>query len=87
MKIIPIGNRVILEQIEKESKTSSGIYIPTSSSEIDNVGKVIAVGDVKNVKVGDTVVYAKFSSTEVTSRTKKFLIVEEKDILGIVREE
>ena len=86
MKIKPIGNRVLLKPVEKKSRTESGIYIPSSGDDFDNLGRIIEVGgDVTKVSLGDTVVYSKFSSTEVSDSTKKLLIVEEKEILAIVR--
>lgn len=87
MKIIPIGNRVVLKPVEKKEKTNSGIYIPKSEKDDNNLGKVVAIGnEVTKVKEGDSVVFSQFAGTEVSYSEGKFIITEEKDILGLVKE-
>jgi chaperonin GroES len=82
MKIMPRGDKVLLEILNKEEKTEGGIYIPKENNS-DNMGKVIEVGPkVSDIRSGDLVFYAKFSGTEIKKYNKSYLIIEEKDILG-----
>ncbi|HKL37443.1 MAG TPA: co-chaperone GroES [Bacteroidales bacterium] len=86
MKHKPLKDRVLVEPMEAEEKTASGIIIPDSAKEKPQKGQVIAVGDGKKdepmtVKEGDTVIYGKFSGTEITIDGKDYLIMREDDIL------
>jgi len=88
MKQKPLKDRVLIEPMEAEEKTSSGIIIPDSAKEKPQKGKVVAVGDGKKdepmtLKEGDTVVYGKYAGTEVTIDGKDYLIMREDDILLI----
>lgn len=95
MKMKPLFDRVILKLIENKNKTSSGIYIPESTSEKPYVGKVVAVGeggkidgneiDIK-VKVGDKVLFSKFAGIEYKVENDEFLIIRQGDILAVVEE-
>jgi len=89
----PLFDNVLIEPLEKEEVTRSGIFIPDSAKEKPSQGKVVAVGpgtrhDGKDVgmpvKVGDTVVYKKWGGHEVKVDGKDLLLVEVKDIMGIV---
>jgi chaperonin GroES len=89
VKIKPIADRVVVEPAEAETKTVGGIIIPDTAKEKPQRGKVIAVGDGKKdepmtVKVGDNVLYGKYSGTEVSIDGKDFLIMRESDIYAIV---
>ena len=94
MKIKPLSDRVVIEPIEAEEKTSGGIFLPDTAKEKPQMGKVVAAGPGKTsdsgdlikmeVKVGDKVLYGKYSGTEVTFDNKEYLIVRESDILAIV---
>lgn len=89
LKIRPLADRVIVEVAAAESKTASGIIIPDTAKEKPQRGKVIAVGNGKKdepmtVKVGDTVLYGKYSGTEVSIDGKDYLIMKEADIYAIV---
>ena len=89
LKIQPLADRVLVEPQEAETKTASGIYIPDSAKEKPQQGKVVAVGSGKKdhemtVKVGDTVLYGKYSGTELKLDGKDYLIMREDDILAIV---
>ena len=89
INIQPLADRVIIEQAEAETKTASGIIIPDTAKEKPQKGKIIAVGegtsDYKmNVKVGDRVLYGKYSGTELTIDDTDYLIMKENDIFGIV---
>ncbi|MGL5207321.1 10 kDa chaperonin [bioreactor metagenome] len=91
----PLADHIIVEAIVKEEKTSSGIYLPdTAAKEKPQTGKVIAVGKGKvlengtrvepEVKVGEVVVFAKYSGTEVKVDEKEYLILSERDILAVL---
>lgn len=93
--IKPLGDRVVVKAEEAEEITSSGLYIPDSAKEKPQRGTVISVGPgrVENgtkiemtVKEGDTVLYGKYSGTEITLNSEEYLIMRESDILGIVEE-
>ena len=84
----PIGLRVLIERIEEEAKTASGIIIPDNAKEKPLEGKVIAISkDVEEdenlpINVGDVVVFAKYSGTEITLDGKEYLVLNTDDILG-----
>jgi chaperonin GroES len=90
----PLGNRVVVEPLEQEEITSGGIVLPETAKEKPQKGTIVAVGpgdrddDGKrialDVKVGDVVLYAKYSGTEIKVDGKKVLILRESDILAIV---
>ncbi len=89
LNIKPLADRVLVEPVEAETKTASGIIIPDNAKEKPQQGKVIAVGNGKKdepmtVKVGDTVLYGKYSGTELKLEGKDYLIMRESDILAIV---
>jgi chaperonin GroES len=94
MKFRPLHDRVLVERIEAEEKTAGGIIIPDTAKEKPQEGKVVAVGagakaeDGKvtplDVKAGDTILFGKWSGTEVKVDGKDLLIMKESDILGIV---
>ena len=85
----PLADRVLVEPEAAEEKTASGIIIPDTAKEKPQRGKVVAVGtgtsDHKmNVKVGDSILYGKYSGTELTISDTDYLIMKESDIFGIV---
>lgn len=90
----PLHDRVVIERVEAEEKTASGIVLPGSASEKPDMGVVIAVGDGKvldngtkiamNVKAGDKVLFGKYSGQAVKLDSKEYLVMREDDILGIV---
>ena len=89
LKIQPLSDRVLVEPQEAETKTASGLYIPDSAKEKPQQGKVMAVGNGKEdfkmtVKVGDTVLYGKYSGSELKFDGKDYLIMREDDILAII---
>lgn len=87
MSFKPLGSRVLIERVEEEKKTASGIYIPDNAKEKPLEGKVIAIGKVveeeAEVAVGDKVVFAKYTGTELSLDGKEYLVLETSDILGI----
>jgi chaperonin GroES len=94
MKIRPLQDRIIVKRLEEEEKTKGGIIIPDSAKEKPQEGKVIAVGKGKltedgkllplDVKVGDRILFGKYSGTEVKIEGEEHLIMREEDILGII---
>jgi len=94
MKLKPLGGRVIVEPIEQEEMTAGGIILPETAKEKPQEGKILAAGPGERdeageripmeVQVGDKVLYAKYSGTEVKMDGKKLLILRESDILAVV---
>ena len=89
VNIKPLADRVLIEPMEAETKTASGIYIPETAKEKPQQGKVVAVGpgtkDEKvTVKVGDKVLYGKYAGTELKLEGNDYLMMRESDVLAIV---
>jgi chaperonin GroES len=94
MNIRPLHDRIIVERLEEETKTAGGIIIPDTAKEKPQQGKVIAVGKGKktedgkilplDVKVGDKILFGKYSGTEIKLDGKEFLMMREDDVLGVV---
>lgn len=94
IKLKPLGDRLVVEPIEKEEVTPGGIILPETAKEKPQEGKVLAVGPGRrddegnripmDVKEGDRVLYAKYAGTEVKLDDKKLLILRESDILALV---
>ena len=94
MNIRPLHDRIIVERLEEETTTASGIIIPDSAKEKPMQGDVVAVGKGKmtedgkvlplDVKVGDKVLFGKYSGTEIKIEGKEFLMMREDDVLGVV---
>ena len=94
MKFRPLHDRVLIESLESEEKTAGGIIIPDTAKEKPQEGKVIAVGPGSkteegkiipmDVKVGDRVLFGKWSGTEVKIDGKEYSIMKENDIMGVV---
>ena len=89
LNIKPLADRVLVEPVEAETKTAAGIIIPDKAKEKPQKGKVVAVGNGTKdepitVKVGDTVLYGKYSGTELKLEGNDYLIMRESDILAIV---
>jgi chaperonin GroES len=90
MQIKPFEDRVLVEPEElEETRTKSGIIIPDTAKEKPRTGKVIEVGTdeelAENIKVGDKIVFAKFTGDEVEFEGKKYLIVSRGDILAVIK--
>jgi chaperonin GroES len=96
MAITPLHDRILVERLEAEEKTSGGIIIPDNAKEKPQKGKVVAVGggnkDEKgnrialDVKKGDVVLFAKWGGTEVNFEGKEYLIMKESDVLAIIED-
>ena len=89
VKIQPLADRVLIRPAKAEEKTAGGIIIPDTAKEKPQKGLVVAVGKGKKdepmtVKVGDTVLYGKYSGTEITLDGKDYLIMRESDIVAII---
>ncbi len=92
--IKPLGDRVVIELVEQEEKTASGIVLPDSAKEKPQEGKVVAVGSGRvtdngervalEVNEGDRIVFSKFAGTEVKYSGTEYLILRENDILAVV---
>lgn len=97
MAIQPLGDRVVVKLLEMEEKTKGGIILPDVAKEKPQEGKIIAVGKGRlledgslkpfEVRVGDKVLFARYSGSEVTHRDQEYLLVKEDDILAVVRDE
>ena len=91
-KLQPLADRVLVKPMEREEKTKSGIYLPDTAKEKPQEGKVIAVGPGKmsddgkrivlDIKVGDTVIYAKYGGAEIKIDDEDMIILRESDILA-----
>ena len=94
MKLKPLADRILIKRIEEDNKTPGGIIIPDNAKEKPMHAKVIAVGPGKaspegnirplQVKVGDTVLFSKYSGTEISLDGDEHLILKEEDVLGII---
>lgn len=94
MKITPLHDRIVVEAAAREEKTASGIFLPDNSQEKPQRGKVLAVGPGKrldsgqlapvDVKAGDTVLYGKYSGTEVTVDGEDYIILRADDVLAVI---
>ncbi len=92
--IKPLGDRVVIELVEQEEKTASGIVLPDSAKEKPQEGKVVAVGSGRvtengktvelEVAEGDRIIFSKFAGTEVKYEGTEYLILRENDILAVV---
>lgn len=82
----PLGDYVVAQAEEAESKTASGLYLPEAAKEKPKTSIVVAVGkDVKQIKVGDRIVYKSYSQTEVKVGKDEYILVKEEDILATVK--
>ena len=93
-KIRPLGDKVLIQRLEAETKTAGGIVLPDSAKEKPKRGKIVAVGEGKltedgkraemQVKKGDEVLFSSYAGTEITVGTKELMIMSEDDILAII---
>ena len=93
MKLTPLGDRVVLKQLEAETTTKSGIVLTTATQEKPQEAEVVAVGPggmvygkevTMQVKVGDKVIYSKYAGNEVKLEDEEYIIVKQNDILAVV---
>ena len=94
MKFRPLYDRILVERVESEEKTKGGIIVPDTAKEKPQQGKIIAVGQGKRlengklipleVKAGDTILFGKYSGSEIKIEGNEYLIMKEDDVLGLV---
>ena len=86
MKILPLGDRVLVKAKAVEEKTASGIYIPQTAQEKTQVATVVAIGDDESikVKVGDEVIHDKYAGTQFKDNGEEYLILNYADILAVL---
>ena len=94
MNLKPLGDRVVVEHVEQADKTAGGVFLPDTAKEKPQEGKVLAVGSGRTldngtkvpmeVKVGDRILYSKYSGSEIKIEGTDYLVISEKDILAIV---
>jgi chaperonin GroES len=94
MKVRPLHDRILVERVEEEEKTKSGIYIPDTAKEKPQKGKIVAVGDGKmndkgeriklDVKKGDLVLFQKYGGDEIKLDGKELIIMREEDVLAVI---
>ncbi len=97
MSLKPLGDRVVVEHVEQAEKTAGGVFLPDTAKEKPQEGRVLAVGTGRtldngtvlplSVKVGDKIIYSKYSGSEIKYEGKEVLIISEKDVLAVVSEE
>jgi chaperonin GroES len=90
----PLGDRVVVEHVEQADKSAGGVFLPDTAKEKPQEGKVLAIGSGRTldngtkvpmeVKVGDRILYSKYSGSEVKIEGKEYLIISEKDVLAIL---
>ncbi|AKM17636.1 co-chaperone GroES [Geobacillus sp. FSL K6-0789] len=91
----PLGDRIVIEVVETEEKTASGIVLPDTAKEKPQEGRVVAVGAGRvldngqrvapEVEVGDRIIFSKYAGTEVKYDGKEYLILRESDVLAVIR--
>lgn len=95
MKLVPLGDKVVLKQLEAEEKTKSGIVLPGQAQEKPQQAEVVAVGPggvvdgkevTMQVKPGDKVIYSKYAGTDVKLEDEEFIIVKQNDIVAVVED-
>lgn len=94
MKIKPLGDKIVVERLEAEEKTSGGIVLPDTAKEKPKEGKVIAVGEGKvledgkrakfQVKKGNRILFSSYAGTEVTVDGEEYLVMSEEDVLAVI---
>lgn len=86
VNIQPLADYLVAQEEEPETRTASGLYLPEKAAEKPKVAKVLAVGkDVKQVKVGDRIIYKSYSTTDVKMGSDEYILVKEEDVLATVK--
>ncbi len=94
LNVKPLGDRVVIKPLEAEDKTKGGIILPDTAKEKPQEGKIVAIGKGKiddagkaipmEVKIGDKVLYGKYSGTEITIDKEQYIILKEEEILAVI---
>ena len=97
MNLKPLGDRVVVEHVEQADKSAGGVFLPDTAKEKPQEGRVLAVGTGRtldsgtkvamDVKVGDKIIYSKYSGSEIKIEGKEYLIISEKDVLAVFTDE
>ncbi len=97
MNLKPLGDRVVVEHVEQADKSAGGVFLPDTAKEKPQEGRVLAVGTGRtldsgtkvamDVKVGDKIIYSKYSGSEIKVEGKEYLIISEKDVLAVFTDE
>jgi chaperonin GroES len=95
MKVVPIGDKILIERVQSKDRTEGGIVIPDSAKEKPKRGEVVALGDGRElesgetagfqVQEGDEVLFESYAGTEVTFDGREYLLMSEEDLLGIIQ--
>ncbi len=94
MKLIPLGERVVIRKLEKEETTASGIVLPSSAQEQPQYAEVVAISDKVekddelkgSIKTGDHVIYSKYAGTDVKLDDEQYIVIKLEDILAVVED-
>jgi len=94
MKVVPVGDKILIERIEQDNTTEGGIVIPETAKEKPKRGNVVALGDGRQLENGDTVdfqvqegdevLFESYAGTEVTFDNREYLLLSEEDLLGVI---
>jgi chaperonin GroES len=94
MKIVPLNDKILVERLEADDKTSGGIILPDAAKEKPKQGKILSIGEGKplengkratfQVKAGDRVLFSSYAGNEITHEGKEYLIMTEDDVLAVV---
>ncbi len=89
MKLVPLGERIVIQKLDKEEKTASGIVLPASAQEQPQYAEVVAISDQLkkdevNIKVGDRVIYSRYAGTDVKFHEDEFIVIKMEDVLAVV---
>ena len=86
MNFTPLGKRVLVKRVEEETKTAGGIILPDNAKEKPLSGKVVAVSsEISDINTNDEVVFGKYTGTEIELDGQEYLVLEVKDILGVLK--
>ncbi|MDD7732325.1 MAG: co-chaperone GroES [Firmicutes bacterium] len=91
MKLIPLGERIVIQKLEKEETTASGIVLPASAQEQPQYAEVVAISDQLekdevNIKEGDRVIYSKYAGTDVKFGDDEYIVIKMEDVLAVVQD-
>ena len=86
MKLQPLADRIVAKEVEAPTKTAGGILLPEAAKDKTQMGEVLAIGtDVKEVKVGDKIIYSEYGPNRIKADGQELLLVKEEDVLAVVK--